>query len=106
MEMQAGVPEGSVLSPTLYNTSKYINDAAQIYGVHLSLFADDTCLYVTDRNKGFVVRNFSVVSAQWRPGVSAGILKLTKIRLKGSSSLANVDRLSPILHWMDETFHL
>jgi hypothetical protein len=53
-EMQAGVPQGSVLSPTLFNL--YINDAPQTHGVHLALFADDTCLYATDRKVGFVVR--------------------------------------------------
>jgi hypothetical protein len=39
----------------------------------------------------------SAVSAQWRPGVSAGILKVMKIRLRGSTSLVVVDRLSLIL---------
>jgi retron-type reverse transcriptase len=52
-EMRAGVPQGSVLSPTLYNM--YIKDILQTPGVYLALFADDTCLYATDR-KGFVVR--------------------------------------------------
>jgi retron-type reverse transcriptase len=52
-EMQAGVPQGSVLSPTLFNL--YINDAPQTCGVHLTLFADDTCLYATDRKEGFTV---------------------------------------------------
>jgi hypothetical protein len=55
-EMQAGAPQGSVLSPTLYNT--YINHIPQTSGVHLALFADDTCLYTTDRKEGFVVRKF------------------------------------------------
>jgi hypothetical protein len=41
-EMQAEVPQGSVLSPTLY--SLYVNDAPQAPSVHLVLFADDTCL--------------------------------------------------------------
>jgi hypothetical protein len=53
-EMRAGVPQGSVLSRTLHNL--YINDAPQTHGVHLALSADDTCLYVTDRKEGFVVR--------------------------------------------------
>jgi hypothetical protein len=53
-EMQAGVPQTSVLSPTLHNM--YIRDDPQIYGVHLALFPDDTCLYATDCKEGFVVR--------------------------------------------------
>jgi hypothetical protein len=36
-------------------------------------------------------------AAQWRPGVTAGISKLMKIRLRGSTSLVVVDRLSLIL---------
>jgi hypothetical protein len=49
-EMQAGVPQGSVLSPALFNF--YINDAPQKHGVHLALFADDTCLFATDCKEG------------------------------------------------------
>jgi hypothetical protein len=56
-EMQAGVPQGSVLSPTLYNL--YINDAPQTIGVNLVLFADDTCLYATERTEGYVLRKLS-----------------------------------------------
>jgi hypothetical protein len=36
--MQAGVPQGSVLSPTFFNMN--INDAPQTHGGHLALFAD------------------------------------------------------------------
>jgi retron-type reverse transcriptase len=53
-EMQAGMPQGSVLSPTLYNI--YINDTPQTPGVHLALFADDTCLHATERKEGYVLR--------------------------------------------------
>jgi hypothetical protein len=52
--MQARVPQGSVLSPTLYNL--YINDTHQTMGVNLALSADDTCLYATERNEGYVLR--------------------------------------------------
>jgi retron-type reverse transcriptase len=68
-EMRAGVPQGSVLSPTLCNV--YINNTSQTLGVHLAFFADDTCLYATDRKRVLLSENTSAVSPQWRPGVSA-----------------------------------
>jgi hypothetical protein len=57
-KMQAGVPQGSVLSPTLFNM--HINNAPQTHGVHLALFADDICMYATDRKEGFVVRKLQL----------------------------------------------
>ena len=53
-EIQAGVPQGSVLSPMLYNLQ--INDAPQTPGTQLALFADDNCIYATDRKEGFTIR--------------------------------------------------
>jgi hypothetical protein len=53
-DIQAEVPHGSVLSPTLL--SLYINDTTQTSGVYLCLFADDTCIYATDRKEGYVLR--------------------------------------------------
>jgi retron-type reverse transcriptase len=52
--MQAGVPQGSVLSPILYNL--FINDTPQTPGVNLALFADDTYLYAINRKEGYVLR--------------------------------------------------
>jgi hypothetical protein len=52
-EKQAGVPQSSVLSPTLNNIC--VNDVPQNQGVHSALFADDTCLYAADRKEGFIV---------------------------------------------------
>jgi hypothetical protein len=48
--VQAGVPQGSVLSPTLY--SIHINEIPQKPG----LLADDTCMYATDRKEVYVLR--------------------------------------------------
>jgi hypothetical protein len=53
-EMKAWVSQSSILFPTLYYM--YINDALQTTGVYLALFADETCLYATDRKEGFVVK--------------------------------------------------
>jgi hypothetical protein len=55
-EMQAGVPQGSVLSPTLYNL--FINNTPQTICVNLALFAEDTCLYATEGKEGYVLRKF------------------------------------------------
>jgi hypothetical protein len=89
-----------VLSPILFNMYVcvyiYINDAPRTHGAQLALFAG-TCLYATDRKEGFIVENSRAVSAQWKPGVSARISKLTKITLGGSTSLAVVDRFGLIL---------
>jgi retron-type reverse transcriptase len=52
-EMQAGVPQGSVLAPILYNLD--INDIPRSPGVHLALFADDACIYTTDRSENYVI---------------------------------------------------
>jgi hypothetical protein len=51
--MKAGVPQGSVLSPTLFNM--YVNDSPRAIAVHLALFAEDTCLNVTERKEGYVL---------------------------------------------------
>jgi hypothetical protein len=52
-ETEAGVPQGSVLTPTMY--SLYINDTPQTPGVQLTLFADDTYMYATERKEGYVL---------------------------------------------------
>jgi len=47
--------QGSVLSPTLYTL--YTNETPQILGVHLAHFADNTCIYKTDREEGYDLGN-------------------------------------------------
>jgi hypothetical protein len=53
MDMQLGVPQGSVLSPTLYNL--YMDDTPQTIGVNVALFAD-VCMYVTERKEDYLLR--------------------------------------------------
>jgi hypothetical protein len=60
MFKQAGVPQGSVISPTLYNM--YENDAPQTPGVHLALVASSTCLYARELKEGYVQ---SKIAAAW-----------------------------------------
>jgi hypothetical protein len=69
-DMQAGVPQGSVLSTTLY--SLYINDMHQTPGVYLGLFADDTCIYATDHEECYVFRKLQRGLSAIETGVSAG----------------------------------
>jgi hypothetical protein len=73
-EMRAGVPQGSVLSPTWY--SMYINDAPPPNKTWClpSLPATLVCTRQIER-RVLLSENSSVASAQWRPGVSAEILK-------------------------------
>jgi hypothetical protein len=53
-EMQAEVPQLSVLSPTLNNLD--INDTPQTIGVNLALLAEDTCLYATESKDSYLLR--------------------------------------------------
>jgi hypothetical protein len=67
--IQAGMPQGSVLSPTLY--SLCVNDTPRTPVVYLGLFADDTCVRHTAKKVMFS-ESCSEVSVLLRRGVNAG----------------------------------
>jgi hypothetical protein len=88
--MQARVPQGSVLYPTLFNM--YINDTPKIIGVYIALFPDDTCLYAIECKEGHVLRKLQ--HGLNSSGPRAGTFKMTKTRHRRSTSLIELDRLS------------
>jgi hypothetical protein len=47
----------------------YINDMPQTSGVHQGLFADDTCIYATDRKKVIFSESYSEVLVLLKHGV-------------------------------------
>ena len=48
LEVKSGVPQGSILGPTLF--SVYVNDIPKISKFNARLFADDTVLTMSDRD--------------------------------------------------------
>jgi hypothetical protein len=58
----AGVPQGFDLLPTLY--SLYINDAPTALGIYLALFANDPCIYATQKHERRVSSNCNAASLQ------------------------------------------
>jgi hypothetical protein len=52
-KIATGVPQGSVLAPILY--SLYINNAPAAPGTQLALFADDACIYATEKHERHVL---------------------------------------------------
>lgn len=49
--IEAGVPQGSVLGPTLFNI--YTSDIPKMEGVNLALYADDIVVYTSDKKPQF-----------------------------------------------------
>jgi hypothetical protein len=94
-DIQAGVPQGSVLSLTLYRL--YITDTSQTPGVYLGFSADDACIYAIDRKEWFVLRKLQrVLSA------TGTWCELWNIKLSSSTFLIDSAPLRLILHTTEE----
>lgn len=69
--IEFGVPQGAVLSPTLYNI--FVHDIPTIQDCHISMFADDTAFYTSSRLCNQIinrletaVRKFSRYLQRWK----------------------------------------
>jgi hypothetical protein len=88
-EIQAGVPQGYVLSPTLYSMD--INGTSRTPSVYLALFANDTCMYATDRKEGYILRKLQ------------RSLSLTEMWCKWWNIKINEDKTQPIYSYNRQT---
>jgi len=95
-DLQVEVLQGSVPYPILY--SLYINDTPQTPGVYLALFADDTCIYTTDRKEGYILRKIQHGLTSMESRWERWNIKSMKIRLRPSASPIDADRSTLILH--------
>lgn len=113
----AGVPQGSVLSPTLF--SLYVQDVPRTPYVELALYADDTALYYTSRKRARVcqvlqkaVTDLGEWALKWRiemnPEKSAAVLfSRGKTRAdRASSSLPEITLFDRPIPWENKVKYL
>jgi hypothetical protein len=95
-EIQAGAPQGSVLSPTLYSIYKRRPPRAQVF-TQPSLLIIRVYTSQTAKRAMFS-ESCSAVSLQWDCGASTGTSKSMRTRLRRSTSLAGIEPLRRVLH--------
>jgi hypothetical protein len=95
------VPQGSVLFPTLYTL--YINNTPQNLGVYWSLFADDTCLYSTDREECYVLRKIQRGLTAMESWCERWNIKINEKKTRVISPIGPHQSKLP-LHWKEGTF--
>lgn len=77
----AGLPQGSVLSPVLFNI--YVNDIPTVHGVHIAQFADDTAFLTSGRRIQTNIRRL-----QEQLDVTADWCKTNKVKLNPAKTAA------------------
>jgi len=78
---RAGVPQGSCLSPTLFNI--YTNDMPTEPKAHVSLFADDTMFYSSNHNAGY-----AVLQLQRQMNIASEWFKKWRLRINEAKTTA------------------
>lgn len=73
MDVPAGVPQGAILSPLLFNL--YLHDVPRSKNCHLAQYADDIAIYNSSRLPSTIIRNL-------QPGVNKIVKYCKKWRLK------------------------
>ena len=114
-EIEAGVPQGSVLGPLLFLI--YINDLAEEVDYEIRIFADDTFIFqvISDSNTNPIIleqdlRKITNWANQWKMSFNPDITKQAVEVLFSNNSLNNtitplIFNNIPVKH-VDETKHL
>jgi hypothetical protein len=101
-KLASGVPQVSV--PVLY--SLYINDAPATPEIYLALFADDTCVYATEKHERRVLnklqRGLTAVGS-WCPRWN---IKINEGMTHASYSSRRFRIPGDYFNWIDGTSHL
>lgn len=99
--IEAGVPQGSCLSPLLYTL--FINDFPTNPQVKLSLYADDTMFYTSNNNA-----NYAIMRLQKQADTTVQWLEKWRLKLNVQKSVAvlfgkNSSRLKKCIHISGQT---
>jgi hypothetical protein len=97
-DIQAEVPQSSILSPTFYSIYMYINDNPQTHGVYVGLFADDICIYSTDHKDGYVLRMLQRDLSAIETWCAHWNIKINEDKTKPSTFLIDLGPLRLNLH--------
>ncbi|GJQ80516.1 hypothetical protein Trydic_g12407 [Trypoxylus dichotomus] len=112
----AGVPQGSVLSPLLFNL--YTSDIPTTAHVNLAMYADDVCIYTRSRDARIIDRRLQEALdalqtwyARWRiavhPGKSTAVLfSRSGRRRKKHGNPSELTILGGVVPWHSQTKYL
>jgi endonuclease/exonuclease/phosphatase (EEP) superfamily protein YafD len=109
----SGVPQGAVLSPTLYNF--FTHDFPTANNVEVALFADDTAVYCTSEDPNVIVRELQTALnaineyfTTWKVKINASKTQsvfFTRRRTRGLPS-SNLSLNGVDIEWTDEAKYL